>query len=261
MKRYIGRATGAVIGLAGGPPGVAFGFFVGWLVDEVRVHHEREEIVDRFLRNPDEFRGRRSRPDLATLALMVLVASADGSPGTSFVDQIMRDYHALYAKTRTKTPYLIRVVAERVHVSALEALARYLGGILTEPELVRHASALVAAAAGNETGITTEQRELLRAIVAYWPVDTAQMSEFERSTEGLNRQALRVLGLSATVEEDQLRSVYRSLVKTIHPDTASPLDAGKQAQLADSFRRCREAYETLSGQLHDRRRVWGDKST
>jgi len=87
------------------------------------------------------------------------------------------------------------------------------------------------------------------------------MSEFERSTEGLNRQALRVLGLSATVEEDQLRSVYRSLVKTIHPDTASPLDAGKQAQLADSFRRCREAYETLSGQLHDRRRVWGDKST
>jgi DnaJ-domain-containing protein 1 len=66
------------------------------------------------------------------------------------------------------------------------------------------------------------------------------------------RAACHVLGVPCHADETQIKSAYRALSQTYHPDKHAGLDPAIQALTAEKFAQVKAAYDTLSG------KSWGD---
>ncbi|NLG01992.1 MAG: DnaJ domain-containing protein [Lentisphaerae bacterium] len=65
------------------------------------------------------------------------------------------------------------------------------------------------------------------------------------------REACHTLGVHYTADDAQIKSAYRALSLTYHPDKHSGLDPAIQALTAEKFAQIKAAYDTLSGRPSD----------
>lgn len=253
MGRFLGRIAGTLFGLAGGLAGAIFGFFIGLLIDKVRNRNYWERSIDAFLADPPEDGG--SGVPVAGSALLVALASVDGAALSENERQVHSEFSRLWPDRR-RSGEIVPSLFERSRFIEPESLAKYLDAYSSQEKLHRLAKALVSVAAADSAGISRRERALLSRIASVWSINGSEMDAFERETTGLDQKARDILGVSDDVEPARLRSVYRDLVKSFHPDTAAGLDEEQQNQLSDTFLQFQEAYEVLSEQLQDRHRVW-----
>jgi len=269
MPMIYGRLGGALIGVVGGPFGIAFGFLVGLLFDQFAGDLRQRRALERFLRDPATTPPRGiDRASLTLIGVTVWLSAQDGVVHAVHVEAL-RELLARHLQPRSR----------REVVRAIDTAVRLLGRF-DAARLARNLSAQLhdggAAAPADATGgrnrvriasdySRNEVRLFLGAIAVssagggelpQWlaPLlgDTADSSYVAWHTE-LDSSACAILGVSATATIAEVKTVYRRLAAQFHPDSASALDERQRDAATAAFIRITSAYETLLGQLQPNR--------
>jgi len=254
LRRRAATGSGALVGAAGGVPGVAFGALVGALVDQVR--SPRLPALARFLADPDRVRGAFDGPRVATIALFAATAAIEATQLDGVHAEAERRWPCSEEKALRRLRRTVHTVLHFRGMIRADRIIAYLASTMSPEERIEVATAMLRVAAGSESGIGNGERRFVAQVARAWAVSSETMAAAERSVGGMDRGALRILGLAGSASREEIRAVYRELARHFHPDTASLLDESQRTEITGAFGHVREAYERLVEQLDERDRTW-----
>lgn len=256
-RRNAAKIVGLLLGTAGGIPGIAFGLLIGALLDQVR--NPRLPDVVRFLSDPSSVRGRLDRPRIATTALLVAASSIGGTAVRrldAVFDEAERRWPPASDRERRRLRRDVHGITGYRSIIRPDRMAALLSGAVPAGDLRGILAAILRVTAADEHGIGAGERRFAARIAESWGVPHGEMLALEREVGGLDKDALRILGVRDGAGRDEIRSVYRELARHFHPDTAGTLDESQQYKIVGAFRQVKDAYDRLVRQLDDRERTW-----
>lgn len=250
MSRYLGRILATAVGALAGPVGVAFGFLVGWLIDQFRLSAGVVGRLERFLRDPSRERSREYAERFGVAALIVAVLTADGVPRVVQVERALSlawPCSAARVRLPGKRTVIDQILSSRcaVHPERIIPVFRGWDGNRRQ-ELI---SLLVAVASADANGVSEAERLLLEEIAAAAGEHTRDLGVLVRNSGGLNEEACLLLGIETDSGEDEVRHAFRRLAAQMHPDTAGDLDPVQRRTMEEAFMKLREAHDHLLRQL------------
>lgn len=267
--KVLGAMLGLMVGLLiGGPWAIVLaliaGVAAGHSFDEQ--HAAPQDFPELFTDFPATFEAPRADPDAPSpgefpavqgpeedpldrdlVALFVDVARADGEVRREEVSEVRRYFEeVLHADSHT-----------------VQAVRRHLKDFLRHPASVDAPGALAACLEALPSG---ERLRLLDALyelaLADGPLQRSEREALQRVAEGLDvpddkaravaEQHLgdatahyECLGLTPEASDAEVKSAYRKLAATHHPDKASHLGPRAAEQAARRFQEVRDAYEEI----------------
>ncbi len=254
--RWIGKVVGGIVGLAGGPVGVALGVMIGHSYDVAeasRVHEATNLDFQGFFFD-------------TAFAVMGFVAKSDGRVSESEIAAartIMHGLHfdeahvnrAISAFTRGKQPEypvdseivrLVRVCAPRPDLLGF-FLEIQMRAVLAGEGLDGERRRLVIEI-GRRLGFTDPQIAGLEALLRQQAGSTGPGRARQSGMEV--QQAYGVLGISASASDADVKKAYRRLMSENHPDklVARGLPESMQDLAKEKTQRIREAYDVVTNQ-------------
>jgi DnaJ-domain-containing protein 1 len=250
MSRYLGRVLATAVGALAGPVGAAFGFLVGWLIDQFRVSAGVAVRIERFLREPSRERRREHADRFGVAALVVAVMTADGAPRVVQVERALSlPWPGSSARVRLpgKRAVIDQILSSRVPLRPERIVPAFRDWDETRrDELV---ALLVAVASADVRGVSDAERQVLEEIVLAVGGRPGDIGPLLRRSRGLNEEACRLLGIETDAGEDDIRHAFRRLAAQMHPDTAGDLEPAQRKTMEAAFVKLREAHDHLLRQL------------
>ncbi len=264
MKRFVGRGIGVIAGIPAGPAGMLFGFLIGALVDQYGSTTTSVRRLRLYLSRPE---GERNDDRAVFFATAILVGTVVPVPTGQAIsvpaglpwpnDDPERIIGSRLASKRQRyvsgaLSLVTGSTAESI-LPILEDLKRRIGDT-GEKEADRLVELLILAAGSFHNGMTPAQREIIRRVGLFLGLEESRLEQLEYRYRELDSEACRIMGVSPTIDRDELKRVYRRLVANLHPDTSAVLDEYQRQELEEAFLRIRNAYDQLLFQLEKRNR-------
>jgi len=226
--RWIGGGLGFVMG---GPIGALFGFAIGSVIDNVTIKKLEGVSVTQ-----GDF-------TLSLLALIAVVLKADGKIMKSelayvkkflvqnFGEQNAKDLLPLLKKALDKDIDLEQIAYEikiNMRYEGRHQMVHFLLGLALadgefhakEKEIIERICILI--------GITTNDQKSLFAM-------------FVKDTDS----AYKILGLTKTATNDEIKKAYRKMAKQHHPDKVAHLGDDVKEKAKEKFQQIQQAYEDV----------------
>ena len=251
--QWFGKAIGGLIGALAGPWGALAGVVLG---------HQADVQAE----------ARRRRPTVHSISqlffeiafeIMGRVAKVDGRVSEDeirVVRQIMQGMRLTPELTDAAIDCFTRGKSSSYPLTdRLHALTAQIGDRI---DLARAFVQLQLQAAVGAGAIDAGKRELLERVAKALGVSRAEVAQIEALVRGFGRQrggptsaealaeAYRVLGVSATAGDDEVKTAYRRLMSQHHPDklVARGLPESMKSVAEQKTQEVRAAYDTIKAQ-------------
>jgi DnaJ-domain-containing protein 1 len=240
------------VGILGGPFGVAFGFLIGFLVDQMLKTARFRNRLERHFSEPGTAKV-SPEPLVSLIGIGIAIARA-GGPITSRQVIMLKDYLGKRFKL-TKRGYerVGRIIDQAVGLDItsfdLAGLAKVVKGSEDEGEPLDTLRFLAELAGARQRGTSAEQGLLLEQVGVALGLPEKLVSERVRSRRVLDRDSCAILGVSRYADLEEVRRAYRALAAQFHPDSNTDLHEHERVQATEAFLKIRSAYERLIAQI------------
>jgi len=244
FTKWLGAGLGFTFG---GPIGAAIGFAVGSFVDgfsEKDLLQEHKEYQERVGRNRSDSANTQSGDfEMSLLVLASIVIKSDGKVDKRELDFVRNQFVGMYGKERANNAFKLfsgiikkQVSARQVciqirqnmsHSSRLQ-LIHFLFGIAKADEFVSEA-----------------EIEEIRKIASYLYVNQRDFESIKAMFYDSSENAYKILEISKTASDSEVKTAYRKMVKKYHPDKLQGLGEEHLQGAKEKFQSIQTAYEKI----------------
>ena len=242
---YWGCVAGLVIGIPGGPIGMAFGFLIGLVFDAFRRRNRIGTRLARFFADPTNHRVSPGLEYVASTAGIAVILAAIDGPIT--IEQVKLLLEFVKRRAHGRLNPIVDEALRSAEPNQLTSLARVLAAhtLTTErEELIVFLSVL---AGRSPAGLTPRRRAAISQTADVLGVEAGRVAAVYAELDDSVSEACRILGVPPDSDLEQIRRVYRVLAAQFHPDSASGLDDRQKRITSDAFIKIKNAYDLIVG--------------
>ena len=238
------RIIGAVIGfLSSGPFGAVVGFLIGSYIDYAYNGESSNNEYNR--QNSFSYQGHPSQVNFknSLLVLIAAVMKADGKAMKSELDLVKSMLIRTYGEQQSKEMLLtLRDYLKQEH--NLYEVCRNLRnrmGYSQRLELV-HILFRISRADGN---VSDAEVNIIQIVSNQLGVSTPDYLSLKAMFVSSSDADYKILDVSATASETDVKKAYRDLAKRFHPDRLQGLSETEKTAASEKFVRVQKAYENI----------------
>ncbi len=234
---------GAGLGWAfGGPIGAIFGLLIGSAVDttldekQKKIAYNPKRKVKKNTTKPGDF-------ELSFLILAAVVIKADGKIQKSELDYVRKYFIKMYGSKRAEQAFKMfnSIIKKKVPTTSVCAQIREHMSHSARLQLVQF---LFGIAKADDEIHDLEINEI-RKIAGYLYISQADFISIKAMFVDDTFNAYKILEVSKSVTDNEIKIAYRKLVKKHHPDKVSHLGEMYVKAAEEKFRKIQKAYEII----------------
>ncbi|MBR5898228.1 MAG: TerB family tellurite resistance protein [Muribaculaceae bacterium] len=248
----LGKWIGGVVGfMAGGPLGALIGVVVGSLIDEKSPKAQQRTTQGQT----DNTAGQRNSFLFSLMVLASYIIKADGKVMHSemeFVRRFLRSNFGEEAVTEGNE-ILLKLFEHRKQVDAVDPYAfkrtindcgRQIAANLSYEERLQLLNFLVMIAKADGH-VCDKEVEALREVAVAMGLSTSEVDSMLNLGADTLEAAYKVLEISPSATDDEVKAAYRKLAMKHHPDRVASLGEDIRKAAEEKFRQLNDAKEKI----------------
>ena len=247
----LGGPIGAIIGLALGSLGDAFASGKGNILlggGEPKQQQRRRRPQQQ---RPTYNRRTQQRPEtqsgdfeVSLLILASIVIKADGKQQQSELDYVRQQFVSMYGKDRANKAFkLFSKINSQTNISTRQVCLQ-IKQMMDHPARLQLMHFLFGIAKAD--GIVAESEiKQIYTMSGYLGISSRDFESIKAMFYNSRENAYKILEISKTVSDDEVKKAYRKMAKKYHPDKVIHLGKEHQEGAEEKFRQVQQAYETI----------------
>lgn len=235
FSKWLGAGLGFTLG---GPIGSIIGFAVGSFVDGFS--------KDELLKSQEAYRQSNTQAgdfEMSLLVLASIVIKSDGKVDQRELDFVRTQFVSMYGKERANNSFRLFKEIVKKEVSAYQVCAQI-------RQHMPHASRLqlihflfgIAKADGQ---VAQAEVDEIKKIAGYLNVSQYDFESMKAMFFDSSDNAYKILEISKTASNDEIKKAYRKMAKKYHPDRLGDVGEAHLQGAKDKFLNIQNAYEKL----------------
>ncbi|MDO1502285.1 TerB family tellurite resistance protein [Winogradskyella maritima] len=255
FSKWIGAAIGWSFG---GPLGAIIGMALGGIVDGITDGDGSPLLGERQSDrrgSRDPYRQQRTsqsqqRPrtqsgdfEVSLLVLASIVIKADGKQDQRELDFVRQQFTNMYGKERANHAFKLFKNVTKQTISTRQVCTQ-IRVMMDHPSRLQLIHFLFGIAKAD--GIVTEDElKQIYTIAGYLNISNRDFESIKAMFYNSSDNAYKILEISKSVTDDEVKKAYRRMAKKYHPDRVSHLGKEHQAGAEEKFRQVQQAYEHI----------------
>lgn len=225
----------------GGPLGGIIGYAIGSLFSGSRPRYIRSEVTDTF-GNTEEKRDF----NVTLLVLSAAVMKADGNVKRSELDYVKRFFLQNFGQERAENYIkMLREILSKDYnlYEVSQQVGRYMD-YSSRLQLLHYLFGI----ANADGVISPEELGVINTISVNMGVANSDFASVKAMFVKENDSPYKILGISPSATDDEVKKAYREMAKKNHPDLVSSLGDEVRQAAERKFQEINAAYETIKKQ-------------
>lgn len=225
----------------GGPLGGIIGYAIGSLFSGFRPRYIRSEVTDTF-GNTEEKRDF----NVTLLVLSAAVMKADGNVKRSELDYVKRFFLQNFGQERTENYIkMLREILSKDYnlYEVSQQVGRYMD-YSSRLQLLHYLFGI----ANADGVISAEELGVINTISVNMGIANGDFASVKAMFVKENDSPYKILGISPSATDDEVKKAYREMAKKNHPDLVSSLGDEVRQAAERKFQEINAAYETIKKQ-------------
>ncbi|GAB7255549.1 TerB family tellurite resistance protein [uncultured Polaribacter sp.] len=245
FTKWLGAGLGFTFG---GPIGAAIGFAIGSFVDGFSEDDLKQERIDyERHRSTDGSRSRDNTQsgdfEMSLLVLASIVIKSDGKIDEKELSFVRNQFVNMYGKQRANSAFKLFNGIVKKEVSARQVCIQI-------RQHMPHASRLqlihfLFGIAKADGFVTQSEVEEIRKIAGYLYINDKDFVSIKAMFYDESDNAYKILEISKTVSDAEVKKAYRKMVKKYHPDKLQDLGEEHLKGANKKFQSIQEAYDKI----------------
>ncbi|WP_411766035.1 TerB family tellurite resistance protein [Winogradskyella sp. A3E31] len=252
FSKWIGAALGWSFG---GPIGAIIGMALGGLVDGITDGDGQPLIGERRRnRRGKTYRQRtdynRQRPqtqsgdfEVSLLILASIVIKADGKQDQRELDYVRQQFTNMYGKERANHAFKLFKNITKQDISTRQ-VCNQIRRMMDHPSRLQLLHFLFGIAKADGF-VTEDELRQIYTITGYLGISNKDFESIKAMFYNSSDNAYKILEISKSVSDDEVKKAYRQMAKKYHPDRVGHLGKEHQEGAEEKFRQVQEAYEHI----------------
>jgi DnaJ like chaperone protein len=235
FTKWIGATLGWSLG--GGPIGALLGFIVGSVIDGVQFEIINTEAAPRQQpTHSGDF-------EVSLLLLAAIVIKADGKADKREQEFVRKKFVSMYGQKRANNAFRLFKEFVKKDISTRQ-IALQVRQYMDHPSRLQLLHFLFNIAQAD--GFVNDQEEYkIRQIANYLGINQRDYSSIKAMFYDSSDANYKILEISRTATDDQVKKAYRKMAKKFHPDKVRHLGYEHQKGAEEKFKRIQKAYEAI----------------
>ncbi|WP_353776935.1 TerB family tellurite resistance protein [Winogradskyella sp. 3972H.M.0a.05] len=257
----ISKWIGASIGWSfGGPIGAIIGLAIGSVVDAMASSQNNpllgeSDYSQRTKRRPQHRTTQRTRTqrqraqtrsgdfEVSLLILASIVIKADGKQDQRELDFVRRQFTNMYGKERANNAFKLFKNISKQNISTRQVCLQ-IRDMMDHPSRLQLMHFLFGIAKADEVVAESEIKQIY-TISGYLGISNKDFESIKAMFYNSREQAYKILEISKSATDDEVKRAYRKMAKKYHPDKVAHLGKEHQDGAEEKFRQVQQAYETI----------------
>lgn len=245
FTKWLGAGLGFTFG---GPIGAAIGFAIGSFVDGFSEDDLKQERIDyERYRSTDGSRSRDNTQsgdfEMSLLVLASIVIKSDGKIDEKELSFVRNQFVNMYGKQRANSAFKLFNGIVKKEVSARQVCIQI-------RQHMPHASRLqlihfLFGIAKADGFVTQSEVEEIRKIAGYLYINDKDFVSIKAMFYDESDNAYKILEISRSVSDAEVKKAYRKMVKKYHPDKLQDLGEEHLKGANKKFQSIQEAYDKI----------------
>ncbi|CAM1348831.1 TerB family tellurite resistance protein [Tenacibaculum insulae] len=242
FAKWLGAGAGFTMG---GPIGAIIGFAVGSFIDGVSVEDFTQEQQEYQRRPEPQRRGRATSGDfeITLLILASVVIKADGKIDQRELDYVRMHFVKMYGKERANHAFKLfsGIIKKQISTRQVCMQIRQHMSHSSRLQLI-HFLFGIAKADGQ---VTSPEEEEIRKISGYLYINDYDYSSIKAMFYDDSDGAYKMLEITKSATNDELKKAYRKMAKKYHPDKLEGFGEEHKQGAKEKFQNIQAAYEQI----------------
>ena len=242
FAKWLGAGAGFTMG---GPIGAIIGFAVGSFIDGVSIEDFTKEQQEYQRRSEPQRRGRATSGDfeITLLILASVVIKADGKIDQRELDYVRMHFVKMYGKERANHAFKLfnGIIKKKISTRQVCLQIRQHMSHSSRLQLL-HFLFGIAKADGQ---VTASEEEEIRKISSYLYINEHDYSSIKAMFYNEVDGAYKMLEITKSATNDELKKAYRKMAKKYHPDKLEGLGEEHKEGAKEKFQNIQAAYEQI----------------
>lgn len=246
FTKWLGAGLGFTLG---GPIGAIIGFAVGSYIDGfskddvVLEHREYQDNVNNSRNNRQKAATQSGDFEISLLVLASIVIKADGKIDQRELDFVRTQFLQMYGKERANNAFKLFKGIVKKEISAREVCLQIRAHMSHAARLqLLHFLFGISKA---DAYVTENEVTEIKKIAGYLNINQRDYESIKAMFYVVADSAYKVLEITESATNEQLKSAYRKMVKKYHPDKLQDLGEEHLKGAKEKFQKIQEAYERL----------------
>ncbi|WP_296633805.1 TerB family tellurite resistance protein [Polaribacter sp.] len=247
FSKWLGAGLGFTLG---GPIGAAVGFALGSFVSNFSTKEFEQEQIN-YNRSSDRNYIKKNNTqsgdfEMSLLVLASIVIKSDGKIDQRELDFVRAQFLNMYGKQRANNAFKLFKGIVKKDVSARQVCIQI-------REHMPHSARLqllhfLFGIAKADEYVTKNEVEEIRKIAGYLYINQNDYQSIKAMFYNASDNAYKILEISKSATDSQLKSAYRRMVKKYHPDKLQDLGEEHLRGAKDKFQSIQNAYEQIKSE-------------
>ena len=242
FAKWLGAGAGFTMG---GPIGAIIGFAVGSFIDGVSIEDFTKEQQEYQRWSEPQRRGRATSGDfeITLLILASVVIKADGKIDQRELDYVRMHFVKMYGKERANHAFKLfnGIIKKKISTRQVCLQIRQHMSHSSRLQLL-HFLFGIAKADGQ---VTASEEEEIRKISSYLYINEHDYSSIKAMFYNDVDGAYKMLEITKSATNDELKKAYRKMAKKYHPDKLEGLGEEHKEGAKEKFQNIQAAYEQI----------------
>ncbi len=243
FSKWLGAGLGFSLG---GPIGAAIGFAIGSFVDEYSINDFKDEKRDyrrRVESGNSNVNTQSGDFEMSLLVLASVVIKSDGKVDQRELDYVRSQFTNMYGKERANSAFKLFNGIIKKEVSTRQVCIQV-------REHMSHSSRLqlvhfLFGIAKADGFVAKTEVETIRKIAGYLYINQHDFESIKAMFYSASDNAYKILEISKSATENEVKKAYRKMAKKYHPDKVSGLGEEHIKGAKEKFQNIQEAYEKI----------------
>tara|TARA_B100001093_G_scaffold294215_2_gene280625 strand:+ start:1767 stop:2492 length:726 start_codon:yes stop_codon:yes gene_type:complete len=229
--------TGGLGWMFAGPMGALLGYALGSLFSKA-------EDQEKFQRHYQNMSTPAAQFEISLLILAAYVIKADGKVDRRELDYVRAQFKQMFGARRAEESFKVfKHIINSKEVS-LRQICLQIDKHVSHPQRLQliHFLYGISMADGH---IDVKEVESIEKIGRYMYINTHDMASIKAMFFKEPKQYYKILDISSSASDAELKKAYRKMAMKYHPDKLSELSEAQQKMGKEKFLKIQEAYEAL----------------
>ena len=225
-------------------PGAILGFLVGSLIDNSAGKRGGTRSVLRDMTrqsvSPADF-------ELNLLSLCSLVIRADGTVSKTEMDYVRQYFVSTYGKEKANAIFRTFNDINKKHEISAQRICTYLNQ-RTRYEVRLQLLHFLFGIAQADGHVSNAEIQKIQEIAGFMRVTVRDFDSIKAMFVKAADNAYKILEISKTATDDEVKKAYRTMAKKYHPDRVNTKDEAIKKGAEEKFKQVQKAYETVQAE-------------
>lgn len=243
FSKWLGAGLGFTLG---GPIGAAVGFALGSFVDKFSIEEFKEAQTNYTSNSDRSFKNSSTQSgdfEISLLVLASIVIKADGKIDQRELDFVRAQFLNMYGKQRANNAFKLFNSIVKKQVSARQVCMQ-IRAHMPHAARLQLLHFLFGIAKADEF-VSKNEVDEIRKIAGYLYINQNDYESIKAMFYDASDAAYKILEISKTATNSELKSAYRKMVKKYHPDKLQDLGNEHLKGAKEKFQNIQNAYEQI----------------